>query len=319
MLDSRFFLAGDYRVQSHRRHEYSELGGAWMESAGLLDSDVVNRRLAVHPAWDGDARVALRAARIDHRRGTFAREPDILYKREFYIPRSGPGMDVDIVDVEKSRCEWRRRYPSLGEIFDPDQLEALQAGLGDLDVVIANEYYVHEAGHSIGIDIGEKYGSGYFRLGGRTLWPLIYLEELRADLGGFEFASSLLPPEEAAQIFLYNVALRFGVHRDGIASGAGAPYGLVPFLLFCVLAELGSLYLVSVGGRARLRFAELSQSRILETMLAAARHAYEHITRPELELRTPVDRALHVARYVRGRLDHATYQRAFSAVMLQDA
>jgi hypothetical protein len=301
-----FTLAGYYRVQSRRAARYSELCGTWLEGRPLLDSMTVNAALAQHPAWRGRAQVNLRAARVSFRAGTFALEPDILYKREFF---SGETMDCDIIDVEKSKREWISRRGALAAIFAPSDLATIDARLGDLDWVIANEYYVHEAGHFVGVDVLDKYSSGFFTAQGRTLWPLIYAEEFRADLESFDFALRLLPAVDAERIFLYNLALRFGAHRKGVADGMKV-YGLVPYLLFCVLHELG---FVSVK-RGQLRLASFQPSDLRAVMAAAAAHAHEQLTAPELTGMTATDLAIYVATYVRRRLDDGERRAMFAAL-----
>lgn len=302
-----FSLAGYYRVQSRRAARYSELRGTWLADGALLDSAAVNAALAHHPAWRGRAYVNLRVAKVSHRGGTFALEPDILYKREFF---AGDAMECDIVDVEKSKREWASRRSALTAIFAPSDLEVIDARLGELDWVIGNEYYVHEAGHFIGIDVIEKCASGYFTAEGRTLWPLIYAEELRADLGSFDFALQLLPAVDAPRIFLYNLALRFGAHRKGVAEHGKHVYGLVPYLLFCVLHELG---FVEVND-GYLRLLSLDPSCLRAVMAAAAAHSYEQLTAAELSGMTATELAIHVATYVRRRLDDGERRAMFAAL-----
>lgn len=302
-----FKLAGHYRVQSRRAAYYSELSGTWLTHPALLDSGTVNAALGLHPAWRGRAHVKLRAAKIHHRTGTFALEPDILYKREFF---SGGAMDCDIVDVEKSKREWTARRGALQAIFAPADLATIDARLRDLDSVIANEYYLHEAGHFLGFDVLAKHAGGFFRARGRTLWPLIYAEELRADLGSWEFALRLLPAADAERVFLYNLALRFGAHRDGIVKSGVRVYGLVPYLLFCTLNDLGFVT-VDCG---HLCFASLEPSRLQSIMAAAAAHAYGQLTAPELTGMTGTDLAIHVAAYVRRRLDDRKCRAMFAAL-----
>jgi hypothetical protein len=301
-----FSLSGHYRVQSRRVALHSELRGTWITGPNLLDSGIVNVALAQHPSWRGRARTNLKAARVTHRAGTFALEPDILYKRQFF---QGAGMDCDIVDVDKSKHEWASRRAALTAIFTPTDLAAIVVRLGDLDAVIANEYYVHEAGHFVGLDVHDKYGRGYFTVQGRTLWPLIYAEELRADLGSFDFALRILPRAEAERIFLYNLALRFGAHRKAVADGTHV-YGLVPYLLFCVLNDLGFLTVE----HGRLRLASLMPTDLCTAMAAAAAHAEQHFTAPELTGMSLTDLAIHVATYVRRRLDDAERRTMFKCL-----
>lgn len=313
-MTARFSFTGRYRVQSRRETAPSALAGAWYASPGLLDDYVVNDALRAHPQWQGTATVQLRPALVTARSGKLASEPDILYKRELFTPDpSTPSMTTDIVDVPKAQAQWAARMHHVQALFPSDTFAALAPG--DLERVIANEYYVHEAGHLLGYDVRAKVADGYFASTGRTAWPLVYLEELRADLQGFGFAAALLHPDRAAQILLYNLALRFGVHREGITTTGVAPYGMVPFLTFSVLRELGALVVTEVAGRAVFRLASLDTLDLVRVMLACAAHARTRLTAPELATADPLERALGAGRYVRERLSDGAAIEAYARVM----
>ncbi|KYF61717.1 hypothetical protein BE11_41260 [Sorangium cellulosum] len=299
-----FSLSGNYRVQSRREAEPSKLMGDWFSAAeGLLDAAIVNHALQEHPLWSRSTSVELRPALVTERSGKFANEPDILYKRNFFLPDPGTmSMPVDIVDVRKSRANWTARAACTRSLLADGTYERLTERLDDLDVVIANEYYLHEAGHFLGYDVLTKYQDGYFAPGGKTAWPLVYLEELRADLQAFGFGARLLPAAQAARILLYNVALRFGVHREGLATRGVAPYGLVPFLLFCILRELGFVSVAPRRDRWVVRLASLDELEIVHVMRACAEHAESELTIPELATTDMIERALSAAKYVRRRL-----------------
>jgi len=80
---------------------------------------------------------------------------------------------------------------------------------------------------------------GYFQPAGRAAWPLIYVEEFRADILSFGFAADRLEERQAASVFLYNVLLRFGVHLEGKAKDNSDPYGPIPVMLYLLLRRLG--------------------------------------------------------------------------------
>lgn len=312
-----FSFSGDYRVQSRRDTASSMLEGEWLrDKPYLLDSDTINRALRAHPQWAGGATVEMRPAVVTRRMGKFASEPDVLYKRDFFTPSPGTApMTVDVVDVRKSCANWQARAEHTKRLFSDVSYSQIAARMEHLDVVVANEYYLHEAGHFLGYDVLAKYDDGYFFPAGKTAWPLIYLEELRADLQGFGFGAHLLPPAEAAKILLYNVALRFGVHFEGIATRGVAPYGLTPYLLFCLLREVRFVSVESSNGRPTLRLASFDTDDIIRVMRACAAHAESELTAPELSSHDPVDRAISAAKYVRRRLADTTNLEAYATVM----
>jgi hypothetical protein len=308
-----FHLEGMYRVQSRRRAAPSALAGRWMEpAAGLLDSAVVNDALMRHRAWRGVTKVLLQPAWIARREGTFRDEPDILYKREFFTPTSGGEMAADIVDVRKSTALWRTRRGALSRVVTPNAVPAVEAHLGDLGVVVANEYFCHEAGHMLGHDVLTKYARGYFRLQGATLWPLVFVEELRADLHAFGFALQLLPPDRASAIFLYNVMLRFGVHAA--AAAGGKAYGTVPYLLFHLLTAHDFITVEKRNRRAFLRLHVLDRDAALEAMRVCAEHAERELTEIELFDDDLGASAIHAARYHRARIEDDATRASFASV-----
>jgi hypothetical protein len=217
--------------------------------------------------------------------------------------------------VPKACAQWAGRARHLQALFPTDSYAELVRRLPDLDVVIANEHHVHEAGHMVGYDVRAKRADGYFESTGRTAWPLVFLEELRADLEGFGFAAALLPPERAAQILLYNLALRFGTHREGLATTGVASYGMVPFFTFSLLRELGALAITEADGRAAFELTSLDTNHLVRVMLACAEHAQTRLTAPELATSDPLERALCAARYIRERLSDGKAVEAYARVM----
>ncbi len=312
-----FEYRGLYRVQSRRTSVPSALAGEWFEDRpGLLDPVQANTALAAHPYWQGVARVNLRPALVHRRSGQFLSQRDILYKRAFFVPDPGtPGMPVDVVDVRKSEELWVRRRSHLQALFGQETAAAIEGLLPDLDCVIANEYVLHEAGHFLGYDVLRKYDDGYFVVAGLTAWPLIYLEELRADLQAFGFALTLLPAGQAAQVFLYNLSLRLGVHLAGVQEDEVAPYGTIPYLLFHLLRALGFLRVAGTSGSRHLAVESLHAASLGSVMEQCAAHALTFLTLPEVSAESRLDAAIAGAQYVRKRMDDAACAADFQAVM----
>jgi hypothetical protein len=297
------------------------LAGEWYSAPGLIGADAVNRLLDTHPAWNGQARVQLKPALVCRRQGTFSAEPDVLYKRDLFIPDAGsPAMPSDIVDIPKAQRNWRRRaFHAEALLGEAGYRDAMQRYLTPLGTAIANEYVLHEAGHLLAYDIGAKQRDGYFAPGGRTAWNLVYLEELRADLNAFGFAVGHLACDQAAQVLVCNMLQRFAVHREAIVRRSQAPYGLVPYLLFCVLREIGLVCLQRLDGRVRLQLTSLAGADLAEAMRSCAQHARDQLNAPELECAGPVDCALAAAGYVRRRLMQKEDIALFALLMEQPA
>jgi len=311
-----FTLEGEYRVQSRRAHAPGVLEGDWYRAPGLVDNVTINQALQTHPSWRGGAQVRLRPALVSRREGKFLSEPDILYKRALFVPAAGSqAMAADMVDVLKAQQFWKERGAHVGTVLGND-CAAMRQALRDLALTIANEYVMHEAGHFLAYDVLAKQRDGYFTAAGKTIWPLVYLEELRADLNAFGFAARLLPAEHAVQIFFYNLMLRFGVHRQGILRQQLAPYGLVPYLLFHVLHTIGFVRVRESGGRPHLQLAGTRPAEVLAAMRACAAHAETQLNRHE-GAACPRENAVTAARYLHTRLHDAERADAFGKVMHQ--
>lgn len=295
-----FAFEGLYRVQSAARGSRSRLEGCWIEPVEDEASEaLINRHLAVDRSWRGSASVRLRPALVTARIGAFEREPDILYKESNFEPAAGnEAMPANIVDVEKAAAKWRTRRPHVRALFGLETAEALEQLVGPIAVVAANEYFVHEAGHCLGYPTDRKYADGYFRLGGRTLWPLVHVEEFRADLLSFGVALRALSAARAVAIFLYNLLLRLGVHAEAMAIAAVAPYGPIPRLLFTLLDEIG--WLEADGKRGTFEVRSLDCDDILDVMRQCAEHAEARLVEPP-SMHDPVDAALVSAAYFRER------------------
>ncbi|HEX8613776.1 MAG TPA: hypothetical protein VF800_21065 [Telluria sp.] len=309
-----FNFDGMYRVQSRREYGPSVLEGNWYRAPGLIDQATINHALQAHPSWRGTAEVRLRPALITRRGGKFQSEPDILYKRELFEPSAASEpMADDMVDILKAKRNWSARSRHVVAIL-PDDCTDMVARLRDLELTIANEYVVHEAGHFLSYDVLSKQRDGYFTVKGKTAWPLIYLEELRADLNAFGFAAQLLPAESAAQIFFYNLMLRFGVHREGLLRKKIAPYGLVPYLLFHVLHAMDFVRVGKRGGQHYLQLASTRPADVLEVMRACAAHAEDQLN-PGVHTASVLDNAISSAAYIHQRLRDAERVDGFDKVM----
>jgi hypothetical protein len=311
---SDFQHEGAYRVQSRREYAHAVLEGDWYRAAGLIDNATINAALRAHPSWRGGAEVQLRPALVSRRDGKFQSEPDILYKRALFMPSaSSQAMKADMVDVLKAKQKWRERSPYVRALL-PDDVGTMLASVRDIELTIANEYVVHEAGHFLAYDVLSKQRDGYFTAVGKTAWPLVYLEELRADLNAFGFAARLLPTENAVQIFFYNLMLRFGMHREAIARQQQAPYGLVPYLLFHVLHALGFVRVLERHGQYHLRLASTAPADVLYMMHACAAHAQVALNACECGP-DALDNAIRAANYIQRCLRDAARVEAFDKVM----
>ena len=311
-----FLLQGQYRVQSRRQYSLSTLKGEWYCEQGLVSNEEINSQLSKHLQWLGTNQVKLRAALITKRSGKFHEEPDILYKREFFIPAShSEPMTVDIVDVLKSKRKWFERLGSTQKLFTNETCQYVLNKLLKLELIIAKEYVFHEAGHFIGYDIYAKQKDNYFCAAGKTVWPLIYLEELRADLNAFGFAAQMLPAEQAAQSFLYNIFLRFGGHYHGMLTTLNAPYGIVPYLLFCLLIEFEIITVVRKQNCYSLHIKKANSEHIIESMRICAKHAEIELNAIEIKLSNPIDRAIAAAKYIKSRLNKKEFIKEYALIM----
>lgn len=313
-----FSLSGNYRVQSVARGVPSRLEGRWIEPGpGDADGALVNRRLSSHPLWTGGESVILRPALASRREGAFGDQPDILYKLSNFEPAPGSAeMTTNIVDVAKAARNWRSRRRYVQALLGRSTAERVEERIGAIETVAANEYFMHEAGHCLGYATKRKYEDGYFRQGDRLLWPLVHLEESRADLMAFGIAADALSRERAVAIFLYNVFLRLGVHVEAKADGGAAPYGPIPHLLFALLEELG--WIEVDGGEGVFRLGSLRATDVLQVMRMCAGHAASSLVEPELSCDSPVDAALVAARYFRERASSQSFE-AFERVSARAA
>ncbi|WP_331319005.1 hypothetical protein [Methylobacterium mesophilicum] len=310
-----FDLRGNYRVQSKRQHSLSRLSGHWatLDSADL-NSAAVNAHLRLDPQWRGQAKLEIRPALVERRAGEFAKEPDILYKRSNFIrSERSETMPSDIIDVRKALNRWRQRRSFTSSLLGHEVMLVIEKLIGDIEQISAIEYYVHEAGHCIGYDTDSKYRDGYFKVGGKTVWPLVYIEEFRADLLGFGFAASLLPSKTASSVFFYNVLLRLSSHIEGVRQYGHHPYGVIPFLLYATLRRSGLLGApLDNGGSMVLNITTFTPEKIVQYA-----HQYAALARSEaveLDAEDGSDAAIRAALFYRSLL-HQKIVDEFDAVV----
>jgi len=302
MKNNSFHFEGEYRVQSARTSCTSALRGVWLApNIPCLTLEDMNQVLASRHNWLGRSIASLRAAWVEERTGAFASHADALYYHQFFSAKEGsPEMEGDVLDVSKLVSHWTRRDCFLRTFFSINQYETLISRVASVEQTATNEYMCHEAGHLLGIDIHTKYDGGYFRVEGRTAWPLIYVEEFRADLESFAIAVEQLPLEQAYAVFVYHICHRFGLAcESGQTDCENA--GAVPYLLFHLLRELGVLVVRNSGARNFVYIENITMEGITETMRACAEHAENLLTMPEMSAKSLLDAAIVGATYYRKR------------------
>ena len=311
--EGAFEFRGQYRIQSRRTARPSSLRGAWSTDDNRI-AGAVNRVLHEHPLRSPGRSVALRTASIVERTGTFAMCPDVLYKRDLFVPDAGtPSLDTNIVDLDKANARWDDVSRTLAAVWHLGDTDILGA-VGDPHAAIRLEYFAHEAGHLIGADVDEKAAADYFRPDGRLRWALVYVEEVRADLHALAIAADAYSPAEARAVFHYHVATRFGMHH--LRRGAdAAPFGLVPYLLFVALRELNLIDVVSVAGADRFILTASCADDVAAGMRACGSWAADRITCPELDGESALDMALASASYMRACVDRADLVAVFTSVL----
>jgi hypothetical protein len=270
-----FRLSGWYRVQSRKIPEHGRLDGDLIISARrLLSPEEINRYLNDHPYWNGRSTVTLKAAMNVNRTGVFEQNSDALYYRTNFEELScSPVIDHDLLDVTKLKSLYDNRLPLLRNIFTSETFDWLTSLFDIIEPWAINEYMFHEAGHRLGYSVDDKLKSGFFRWGGKLRWPLIYVEEYRADINSWDIALRNRPPEETVLIVLYTMMHRFGLAAESLSLGrSGAGY--VPFLHFANLLASGFLRLTKMSGRHVIDV----QLRKAGAMLAAVRGIVEGLS-----------------------------------------
>lgn len=304
-------LRGSYRVQSRRAARPSSLRGT-LDPRDHALAGAVNAALAAHPLRSPGRSIALRTAQLTEREGMFASCSDVLYKHDLFTADQGSEpLMTNLVDLDKALDRWASIGPSIDAVWVPRTAEQI-VGINP-EEALRHEYFAHEAGHLIGVDIDTKSTSGHFRPGGELAWPLVFIEEVRADLHALALAAEALPSARAVDVFHYHVATRFGMHRLN-SEDAGAPFGLIPYLLYVVLAEIGMITVESVGGATRFAMRANGAADIIAGMRAGGEWVTERLTLPELDARSVLDRALVGANHVRRSLEAVRLVASFEQV-----
>ena len=298
-----FEYKGWYRLQSRRDPIYSHLAGKWLgPQAGCLTSEEVNACLRRLGTWKSGSLVNLRPARVNVRTGAFNRDLESEYFNSFFTPENGSeAMSSHVLDVGKVVTHWHDQRGYYIRLTGVRNYCAMESIVSDVSIAAVNKYICHGGGHLLGWDIEGKYSSGYFRITGKTSWPLIFVEDFRADLHSFGLALALLPPKEASAVFLFHLLRRVGMIQFGIENECGGP-GASPYLLVCLLYDLGFLRFVAGKDGLKLDFASLDTDQIIRIMRLCDSHAFENFTRLEFSGADAADIALNSALYYRRRV-----------------
>jgi hypothetical protein len=242
-----------YRFQSHRRPEMGALRGSIVQVSTALSADRVNEQLRGDPRWRGRSLVNLKVALVRQRTGAFHTNSDALYYHRNFRDVEGTEIDSDLLDITKLQALFADRLTEIAAIFVPEAYSWLISLIGPVESAATNEYMCHEAGHRLSFAVDEKFESGFFRRGGRLAWPLIYLEEYRADANSWDIAAQTLENFEVARVVLYTLVHRFGLAVQNLRLGRpGAGY--VPFLHFAAMVDCGLLKVAEAQGRRALDF-----------------------------------------------------------------
>jgi hypothetical protein len=302
MEDSAFHFEGEYRVQSLSSSHPSTLAGRWIAPGNChLSKEQVNAYLVGLSQWRGKSKVTLRPACVEERTGAFASHADALYYRRLFTPYAdSPRMENDVLDVSKLDSHWARRETFLRNLFSREHFEVFVKTIADVQRTAINEYMCHEAGHLLGLDVESKWEQGYFRPGERLAWPLIYVEEFRADLESLGAALHLLPRKEACAVFVYHLCHRFGLACESAQTDSESA-GAVPYLLFHLLRELRVLIVNQKANRKELCLNDFTEDGIASVMRDCAEHASNWLTLPEVTADSFLDAALSAATYYRKR------------------
>jgi hypothetical protein len=297
-----FDFNGIFRVQSRRFGKKGRIAGNWFANrAGVISADDLNRTIVRNAHWSGTT-VNVRAAIITRREGMFHDAPDNLYKMECYQPLDGGDpFPCHIIDVTKAVTQWHQRRPLVSSLFVGNQAADLAGVVEDPEAVIVNEYHCHEAGHVLGRSVQRKSEESYFSPGGRVRWPLIWVEEFRADLHSYAVALELLKPRLAAALFVYNCLARLAGEALSVRTGSYG-YGPIPFLLFTLLVELRFLALVKSKSQLKVTVPETSIAGIVNSMNNCHVHALTEFTEVELATEDQLEWGINAARYYRERV-----------------
>lgn len=301
-LTGDFDFDGLLQVQSRQLGRRGRLAGRWLSPReGVISANCMNEALARDARWSG-VPINLLAAAVTTRAGMFHEVPDNLYKIDSYEPlNGGERFPAHIVDVFKAVEQWHRRFPLVSSLFGEPQSTILASLTGRLEDTIPNEYLCHEGGHVLGWSVQTKSARGYFALGGKILWPLVWVEEFRADLHSYSVALEVTSARAAASIFIYNCLARFAGDAVSVREQTYG-YGTIPFLLFCLLSEVGFLETIRWKSGLKLAVAGTSISDIVFAIKECQSHALKEITDAELSTDDPLEWGINAARYYRRRV-----------------
>lgn len=209
-------------VRPHRALMASDLNGYLADSVGTTPEPPVN----------------LSVIEVAERTGAFADNDDALYYRHHFVADADVHMPSDLLDLLKLRALFVRRTPIIMPCLSPESRNVLSILSDNLERIAVNEYMCHEGGHALGYSIQHKISQNFFRIEGRLCWPLIYMEEFRADLRSWAIAAELLPAQEAAEVILYTFLHRMGLAAENfLERRPGA--GFIPYLHFHNLVGAG--------------------------------------------------------------------------------
>lgn len=304
-----------YRFQSRRNPQPGSLQGAIVHAPSLLSSACVNVQLRQHPRWDGRSLVNLRIAFVRRRTGIFESNADALYYEPNFSAVQGTLIDGDLLDLTKLQLLYAERLPTIATLFVPEAFEWLVSFIGSVEWAAANEYMCHEAGHRLGWAMADKYANGFFRVGGRLAWPLIYMEEFRADTGSWDIATRTLGTSDAARVVTYTLVHRFAVAAQNLRDGRPG-VGYVPYLHFAAMIDSEILRVVQSGGQSLLDFAAYDPTAVLHAAIESAKIVDCEIT--SVDMRSDGDRTAEaMLEYAIERVRRPGLAESFVRVMRQ--
>ena len=146
-------------------------------------------------------------------------------------------------------------------------------------------------------------------------WPLVYMEEYRADVNSWKIASRALALASAAQLIIYTLLHRFGLAAQNLRGGRpGAGY--VPFLHFEALVTHKALRVVERGGHMLLDVGVRDPASLLEAAMNAAMIVDNEINGRDFT-HAPDQSAEAMLAYVVERLNTPELPHTFSRIMRQ--
>jgi hypothetical protein len=314
--EAPFQLVGTYRVQSETAARASSLEGRWLQRDAFhsLEADAVAQFVRRHPACIcGDVEIKLLPALVSARSGTFLTHGDALYYgANFSVDPSGQFLNYDILDVTKLADLWNERLPLVKALFGNESPEFDITAPALMRMAI-DEYMCHEGGHKLGLNVESKQQQGYFRLGGKFRWPLVYIEEFRADINSWALALEHLDADRGAAVVKYTILHRLGLAGENLKLGRpGAGY--VPYLVFMTAWRAGFLIRNTTSNGAPLMFSPLG---IEGTDLCETVHqVVSTLTQFEADHSDLLDIAAQSMSFLRASLDDTAAVHAFQSTFL---